>query len=139
MTTVCGVFCEHWVVTLFLNKVLSVTYSIHYRTDSFLLDALKFITKQIHWFYIAEDSLQNKFINFKYLEIHYRTNSLVLRSWRFIAKRIPCFYIVGDSLQNKFIDFKYPEIYYQTNPLLLHALKFMTEQMADLPYPKFHY
>jgi hypothetical protein len=77
---VCRVFCEHWIVTSFLNKVLSVTYLIHYRTDSLPLDALKFITKQIPWFYIAKDSLQNKLIDFKYVEIHYWTNFLVLHS-----------------------------------------------------------
>jgi len=33
----------------------------------------------------------------------------------------------------------YPEIHYQTNPLLLLAFKFITEQMADLIYPKVHY
>jgi len=71
VTTECRVFRGNWIVTLFLNKVLAVTYLIHYRTNSLLVDALKFITEQIPWFYIAEDSLQNKFIDFKYLDIHY--------------------------------------------------------------------
>jgi len=71
VSTVCRVFCENWIVTLFLNKVLAVAYSIHYRTNTLLVDALKFITEQIPWFYIARDSLQNKFIDLKYSEIHY--------------------------------------------------------------------
>jgi len=71
VTTVCRVFCEHWIVTLFPNKVLVIMYSIHYRTNSLLVDGLKFITKQIPWFYVVGDSLQNKFTDFKYPEIHY--------------------------------------------------------------------
>lgn len=113
---------------------------IHYRTDSLLLDVLKFttvsiswflrswrfITEQIYWFELPGDSLPNKYFSFTWPEIHYQTNSLVLHSQRFITEQF-------------FFYFKYPEIHYQTNPVLLLALKFITEQMTDLTYPKVHY
>jgi len=124
-------------------RVLPVTYSIHYGTDSLRLDALKFLTEQIHCFYVAGDSLQNNFFDLKYPAIHYQTNSLVLHSQRFITeknllitstqrfiiKQIPWFYIAEDSLQDKFVNFKYLEINYRTSSLVLRSRGFIAEQI----------